>query len=649
MFGTNPCIAAMLQLIAANFVPTLAADAAEATVVTGSLSPELLLDFEVTPAVRPVLVEVQAGFALAKRDPVAAQQHLERLSEHKLAAVPTSLRRQVRSFICFSDSQRDTERLLLLADRWLAGITLPDDSEEQASYLVCKAGLHFAGSRHNDAFALMAQADALLTKYPRSVVKAELLLGRGYMDGYLGEVETATALLLQARDIFVGLRLASGVGTADLFLAHTYSFSNNATLAREIYQRLLDVALADGDQTSLPLLYHSIAGTFHPTQEYDQAMHWLNIGLTAAEQIGERTGRAHMHLAISRTHARSGNWTLAVSHATAVQSLADEMGNKNLFTRASHVLIDAAFNAKQFDRTVSMADAAVAEFERLGDLNGMMEANAFRIKALRELRQFEAALNAAQQQQTWAIQFAEKSSIETTERMRARYELDRKEQENTVLRLEKVRTDRALEAAHAVRNWQYVTTLLAALLAVVIGIWGFGQLRQRQLMQALALTDELTQLANRRNILSFVSVALQQARSLQQDLSVIAFDVDAFKAINDRYGHGGGDQVLRRLATSLGHVGRNQDRIGRIGGEEFLMVLPGAGATTALAAAERMRSAVEAMQFDDLATELRVTISLGVTVAAPGDKDSNELVVRADVALYRAKRNGRNRVESEFA
>jgi diguanylate cyclase (GGDEF)-like protein len=126
-------------------------------------------------------------------------------------------------------------------------------------------------------------------------------------------------------------------------------------------------------------------------------------------------------------------------------------------------------------------------------------------------------------------------------------------------------------------------------------------------------------------------------------LSVIAFDVDHFKRINDAHGHHGGDRALQRIARIAQASLPEGARVGRMGGEEFLAVLPGASAAEALAAAEHLRLAIAGAGLDGQRTAHPVTISLGVATAGAED-DSEALLRRADGALYRAKREGRDRV-----
>ncbi len=161
-------------------------------------------------------------------------------------------------------------------------------------------------------------------------------------------------------------------------------------------------------------------------------------------------------------------------------------------------------------------------------------------------------------------------------------------------------------------------------------------------LEALAHTDLLTGLFNRRKLDEALAEAAEQASSSGAPLSLILGDVDNFKSVNDRHGHKVGDQVLVAFAALLRDAVRPTDILGRWGGEEFMLLCPDADLAAASAIAERLRQRVEATALPEVGSR---TCSFGVATLAPGES-TDSLVARADAALYRCKRSGRNRVEA---
>jgi two-component system, cell cycle response regulator len=169
-------------------------------------------------------------------------------------------------------------------------------------------------------------------------------------------------------------------------------------------------------------------------------------------------------------------------------------------------------------------------------------------------------------------------------------------------------------------------------------------LEQTRRLEALIFEDTLTGLANRRYILTQLGAQVSGARRHERPLSVAIIDIDHFKAVNDTHGHAAGDRVLVAVATALaGHL-RAEDQLGRLGGEEFLAVLPDTDAAAAGRVAEKLRCEVAnaGVQHDKL--RLGVTVSIGVATWA--GEPPEQLLRRADVALYGAKAAGRDRALS---
>ncbi|HQO65569.1 MAG TPA: GGDEF domain-containing protein, partial [Spirochaetales bacterium] len=166
-------------------------------------------------------------------------------------------------------------------------------------------------------------------------------------------------------------------------------------------------------------------------------------------------------------------------------------------------------------------------------------------------------------------------------------------------------------------------------------------LRDRERLTRLSTTDPLTGLYNRVTVRTALDRELGRLARYGSPLSVLMLDIDDFKTINDRFGHGEGDAVLKRLAGLMRTATRETDCVGRWGGEEFIVVLAGTPYEEAVRAAEKLRAAVAA---SDISDKRVVTVSVGVAGAVPEDTQES-VVSRADDAMYRAKRSGKNRVE----
>lgn len=190
----------------------------------------------------------------------------------------------------------------------------------------------------------------------------------------------------------------------------------------------------------------------------------------------------------------------------------------------------------------------------------------------------------------------------------------------------------------------YNAVYLNAIIIFVALLFGFTGLINRRLqlqLQHVAHHDALTGALNRRALDNIVRTRLYRSES-HRILSVVVFDLDHFKQLNDTYGHQVGDTALQQFVKTAQTNLRQGDELGRTGGEEFCLILPGTDNETACAVAERLRKLVETLEVPGH-QEVRLTVSAGVATAT-AEKPWSEIMKAADEALYLAKRNGRNRV-----
>ncbi len=163
-------------------------------------------------------------------------------------------------------------------------------------------------------------------------------------------------------------------------------------------------------------------------------------------------------------------------------------------------------------------------------------------------------------------------------------------------------------------------------------------------LRRLATTDALTNALNRRRFFELAQHEMVHAREAGLEFGLLMVDIDHFKTINDRYGHPVGDAALRHLVGLLHKALRKVDLIGRLGGEEFAIVLSSSGTQQVLRVAERLRAVVAKTPLDAGAARVDMTISIGLAMASDTDHNVEQVVARADAQLYAAKNSGRNRV-----
>ena len=209
--------------------------------------------------------------------------------------------------------------------------------------------------------------------------------------------------------------------------------------------------------------------------------------------------------------------------------------------------------------------------------------------------------------------------------------------QNQVLTLEQKVTEKTSQA----------NRLLIALLAVLlasIAYWAFKVKRMQVSFRKLAETDALTGISNRHHFTRRAGAVLEQCRKANQQVGLVMLDLDHFKTINDRFGHATGDWALKAVAQACQQACRRDDLLGRLGGEEFALLLVGYDAEASAALAEQCRQRISAIDTLPSGHRFRITASFGVAGSRNCGHSFDELMARADDALYASKREGRDRI-----
>lgn len=225
--------------------------------------------------------------------------------------------------------------------------------------------------------------------------------------------------------------------------------------------------------------------------------------------------------------------------------------------------------------------------------------------------------------------------------LRARFEIDRELDRNAALQRE-LAESKERQAQLQRRTWLAISA--GALVITLLGALLVGARLHRRQLAKLANLDALTGLPNRRHAALLAAEALERATRNSEPLAFGLIDLDHFKVINDRCGHAGGDQVLKEFARLSREVLRATDILGRWGGEEFLLVMPGAALDTAVSVVERLRAIARTITVPGSGEPIVVSLSVGLSTNETSVHTLDALVARADVALYRAKHDGRNLV-----
>lgn len=381
-------------------------------------------------------------------------------------------------------------------------------------------------------------------------------------------------------------------------------------------------------------------GTSLAAQQPEAALLHFKRALALSRELGDQAGVAAALTSASEALSETGDANAALAMAREALPLMQKQGNVGRIAACHAVLLQAL--------TVLKADSLGAEIvaaRAADDPNLTLSRRAQLLDAIAQALAAEGrhaeAYQELQRANTLRAQSLDRQRDTVMLRLQARYEDARRGAETAELRRRSETAQLALQAREAGQRTLWIALCAACLLLLgALVVLAFGARHRRQLSR-LAMRDELTGLPNRRAIRSEAQQQIEQALRSQIPCMLALIDLDHFKLINDVHGHATGDAVLKALASASKLALRTQDRLGRLGGEEFLLVLPGCNAEEIPAVFARLRSAVAAIQIPGLPADQPVRFCMGaVSVTAATGLDV--LLSQADLALYAAKTAGRD-------
>lgn len=531
------------------------------------------------------------------------------------------------------------------------------------------------------AFAEKALTNPLLAQYPSH--KLDLMLCKTWYVEQSGDVDTALKGYNKAiNDAYIleDLRL---VADARSMRGYLHSYQGNFTHALEdlitaqsMYQNLnlpaweelnlYEIANAYrrlGDQTSAIRYFKQLHRSKIASQNFDVA-NTISVSIAIAEEELGQLDRAK-----ARFYEAYLYWGEKGEHmpqATVAVNMAGTLIKLGEFKQAQHYIDSAVeyispsdegfyaflhlFQAQiylkenKLEAAHTSVEKARSAFMRVKNITGLAQLQQLESDIFVKQNDWQQAYQSLNEYVSLHNELDKKLLSTHTTEMRTRFNADQIEQENKHLIENQQLRDIELAMLEQNKLQQWIIILLGGLILLIISIFAYKQNQKNKLLSTLALTDDLTQLPNRRYIYDKAEQLTEQAKNAQTPFSVISFDADNFKAINDNFGHEVGDLALKLLAKTCRKVLSSEQEAARVGGEEFLIILPNTDKAQAYKLARTLVQQVSDTDFKTFPPGFTLTISAGVA-GLKTDDNLASLLKQADHALYQAKANGRNQAQ----
>ncbi|KTF35810.1 GGDEF domain-containing protein [Xanthomonas vesicatoria] len=381
-------------------------------------------------------------------------------------------------------------------------------------------------------------------------------------------------------------------------------------------------------------------GSSLAAQQPSAALLHFRRALALSREIGDQAGVAAALTSTSEALIKTGDAAAALTMAREALPLMQAQGNIGRVAACHAILLQALTALK----SPSLGSAIVAA-QAADDPNLTLTRRAQLVDAIAQALALEGrhaeAYQELQRANALRAQNLDRQRDTVMLRLQARYEDARREAENAELRRRSETAQLALQAREAGQRALWIALCAACLLLMGALIVLAFVARHRRQLSRLAMRDELTGLPNRRAIRAEAQQQIDHALRTNIRCMLALIDLDHFKQINDAHGHASGDAVLKALASASLLALRAQDRLGRLGGEEFLLVLPGCGADEIPGVFARLRNAVAATEIPGLPAGQPVRFCMGAVSVAPAT-GLDVLLSQADLALYAAKTAGRD-------
>jgi diguanylate cyclase (GGDEF)-like protein len=418
--------------------------------------------------------------------------------------------------------------------------------------------------------------------------------------------------------------------------------------AKHIYAQALHDQRAAGMLREEAVTLHNMGKVHERLHEWREARQAFAGAFDVSKQIDYRRGEAYALRGLAAVEEALGDPKAALQELDRAEELRQRIPDARLRAQITLERGVALHRLGRLMESRAALESARTVLESAGALGELAPVYAELAAVQADVGDWRGAF---QREQDYAQLSQKLYSNQLDQRfatLKVEFDTAAKEKENAALMRENEANRKALEQGRSVRRLQAAVIALTVVLASVLATLALHQRGSSLRMRRLAMTDELTGVPNRRAVLDRLGAHLREEHT--PACSILIMDIDHFKSINDLHGHAAGDEVLKLVAAEVRAAVIEPAFFGRLGGEEFLVALPATSLVEAHQIAEAFRSRIMSVDPRRWCADRRtITASIGVTVQLATDESPSSMLKRADMALYAAKRSGRNCVRAEPA
>ena len=548
---------------------------------------------------------------------------------------------------CWSFNMNDdaeTAQALLFAKEALTRPELASFPDDKLDLELCYA---WFSEQRGDVATAAAYYDRLVNeayKLENLRLMADVRMMRGFLASYQGNYTLGLEDLMTAKTLYKSLNVTTWVQHSLYEIATIYRRLGDPKSAIRFFNQLHESHINNQQFDKANTVISSIAIAEEEANNFAEAKKLYLESYHYWDSKGKEFKKAGVAVNMAGTLIKLGEINLARQYLDeATSSITPSASGFYNYMQLFYAQVYLAQG--QFTQAHNSIQLARQAFERVKSLRGLVQVQLVECQIFLKQLDWQAAYLSLHKYMELHMELDKKIFSRYNTEMRTRFNADQIEAENRHL-IENHKL-KELELAMLEQNeaQQWVIIFMGSIILIIVSIFTYNQIQKNRLLSVLALTDDLTQLPNRRYIYTQAQHHFERASKTQQPLSVISFDADYFKRINDKYGHEVGDLTLKLLANTCREGLNSKYEAARVGGEEFLILLPDTDKAQAVKIAQDLVNQVRDADFSSFPPDFSITISAGVSMLRESDDKLSLLLKRADDALYLAKTNGRDQVK----
>lgn len=597
-------------------------------------------------APNPAQELVDRAWAAARTDPDASSRDAYAALEILGRQPDVDLEIRARLLLCDHLSERDQAAAEQQVGR--ARELLPRATRKGllAGVLTCEGTIRETAGDNAHARGLYEQAVQVASGTPDNEMLAGALFSLGYLRGVQGQYAAGLADLKHAEALFEEINLPDHALTALNGIAILYNRMGDYAQAMHIYSRALKAQRDAGMRREEAVTLHNLGRAHENLLEWDEAQKSFQESFDISRELSYPRGEAYALRGLGAVANAKGDPAGALTTLERASALQRQTPDARLNAQIQLARGIALHKLDQLGASTRALEEALKVFEQADSLNELRATYAELASVQGESGNWHEGYEYLAKSQQTAERLFRNQIDQRFTTLKVEFDTAGKEKENALLLRENEANQKALNQERRARRLQAAVIALTVVLAALLATLAIHQWRTTRRMHALAMTDDLTGVPNRRAVLARLEPLVVAPNERCHALIII--DIDHFKRINDEHGHPEGDEALKLVAARLRAEVHEPSFIGRLGGEEFVVVVPDADADAGRQLAERFRESVMTIDTHRWLQERRLTVSIGLTVSKLAGDTPSHMLQRADAALYEAKRAGRNCVKQQL-